>query len=272
MAKVNSAISTAVSTARSLPAIPYPVRESARAKRVSIKVFPEGRVEIVVPVGFDRQQLAALVQSREAWIRKTLSSLVQTQQALPGALTEPRPEQISLRAIGEDWAVSYDRTAYRQALCREIAPQHLCLSQSDESIALEQGLLRQWLDRKAKYHLPNWLRQVSHEVALPCRRISIRWQKTLWASCSHKHNISLNAKLLFLPPPIVRYVFIHELCHTVHLNHSARFWALVHTKDPDYKQHDRALKNAWQLIPSWVDATSNHPEMASQMATTPEFP
>ncbi|NJR40930.1 MAG: M48 family metallopeptidase [Leptolyngbyaceae cyanobacterium CSU_1_4] len=94
--------------------------------------------------------------------------------------------------------------------------------------------LQYWLKRKAEAHLSPWLRLISQEINLPCHQISVRGQKTLWASCSSKKNISLNFKLLFLPPHLVRYVLIHELCHTIHLDHSQKFWALVEHKEPNY--------------------------------------
>jgi YgjP-like, metallopeptidase domain len=52
----------------------------------------------------------------------------------------------------------------------------------------------------------------------------VKSQRTRWASCSAKKNLSLNTKLLFLSPDLVRYVLIHELCHTVYMDHSKEFW------------------------------------------------
>jgi predicted metal-dependent hydrolase len=83
---------------------------------------------------------------------------------------------------------------------------------------------------------------------------SIRGQKTRWGSCSSRQTISVNCKLLFLPSELVRYVLIHELCHTVHLNHSAAFWALVAQKEPDYQQLDAGLRDARYHVPLWLEA------------------
>ncbi|NJR66755.1 MAG: M48 family metallopeptidase, partial [Leptolyngbyaceae cyanobacterium CRU_2_3] len=102
-----------------------------------------------------------------------------------------------------------------------------------------------------------WLRQVSREVELPCNKIAVRGQKTIWASCSSKKNISLNYKLMFLPPELVRYVFIHELCHTAHLNHSENFWAFVEEKAPDYQLYDTELNKAWCYIPPWIERSDD---------------
>ncbi len=68
-----------------------------------------------------------------------------------------------------------------------------------------------------------------------------------------KGTISINARLLFLPSPVVDYVLLHELSHTVELNHSARFWALVEAHDPSYLHIKKELRRAGASLPAWLD-------------------
>jgi predicted metal-dependent hydrolase len=106
-----------------------------------------------------------------------------------------------------------------------------------------------------------WLKRVSNETGLSYSSVAIRQQKTRWGSCSSRRLISLNARLLFLPADLVTYVLVHELCHTKHLNHSSRFWRLLESYLPDYRQLDRQLRMGDRYMPGWLVA-SCAPELA----------
>lgn len=235
----------------------YRIRESARAKHVSIKISHLGDVEVVVPPGFDRRQVPDIIRKRQDWIAKTMQRIVAERQAVtptaPDAATEQFPETLNLQALPECWRIQYKPATTSHIVLTTTTSRRLTLRGAVDHPQLCQRALQQWLKRKAELHLIPWLRQVSQEVALPFDQVSVRGQKTLWASCSAKTNISLNYKLLFLPPLLVRYVFVHELCHTVHLNHSRKFWALVDEKEPNYQQLDADLNKAWIYIPAWVE-------------------
>ena len=73
-------------------------------------------------------------------------------------------------------------------------------------------------------------------------RISVRQQKTRWGSCSVRGNLNFNWKLALMPEEILDYVVVHELAHRVEMNHSPRFWAVVETVLPDWRERRRWLK------------------------------
>ena len=80
---------------------------------------------------------------------------------------------------------------------------------------------------KAKQHLPQRVAQMASQLGLRYGRVTIRAARSKWGSCSAENNISLSLYLMMLPSHLQDYVIVHELCHTVHHNHSAKFHALV---------------------------------------------
>ncbi|WOB45522.1 M48 family metallopeptidase [Thermoleptolyngbya oregonensis NK1-22] len=240
----------------------YRIRVSKRAKNINIHVSHWGDVEIVIPPSVDPRQVPEIVERRREWIVRTRQRFLDRQETMPLDVVQPLPEEIQLRSLPETWTVIYAPAPGTQLTATTRSPHQLHVHGPTENLESCQSLLRRWLNRKATYHFLPWLRQVSREIDLPYASASVRQQKTRWASCSSKRTISLNAKLLFLPAPLVRYVFIHELCHTVHMNHSAQFWALVGKKEPDYERLDQELQKAWCYVPAWVERS--RPTSATQ--------
>jgi len=83
------------------------------------------------------------------------------------------------------------------------------------------------LRRRAKELLPAALEAASRRTGLRYNRLTVRDTRSRWGSCSAENNISLSIYLTELPEHLVDYIAVHELCHTVHRNHSAAFHALV---------------------------------------------
>ena len=134
----------------------------------------------------------------------------------------------------------------------ELTPQTLqIIGPSGEPRAIAQAI-RRWLLELAASELDAQLRTVAEQFGFQFARTQIRRQRTRWGSCSARGTISLNVCLLFLEPTVVRYLMIHELCHTRQMNHSPRFWALVEACEPDYLRLDRALTHSWQQVPWWM--------------------
>lgn len=77
---------------------------------------------------------------------------------------------------------------------------------------------------------------------LQARSVSFKSYKSRWGCCDGKNNIIFNYKLFMLPISCWYYVIIHELCHTVHHNHSKDFWTLVSKFCKDYKKEIKILK------------------------------
>lgn len=83
------------------------------------------------------------------------------------------------------------------------------------------------LRRAAKADLPPRAEAIARRLGFRYGKIAIRAARTKWASCSASNNLSLSLFMMLLPEHLRDFVIVHELCHTVHHNHSAEFHALV---------------------------------------------
>lgn len=77
---------------------------------------------------------------------------------------------------------------------------------------------------QAARELPARLLELAAAHGCRVTGVSIRDQRSRWGSCSPSGRISLNWRLVQVPPTVRDYVLLHELTHLAEPNHSRRFW------------------------------------------------
>jgi predicted metal-dependent hydrolase len=234
------------------PPFPYSIRESSRARYLRFRVTLDKGLEVVVPRGYDRRRIPDLLQTNRAWVDHALRRVHEARSKQTALAARTVPTQIALPSVGRVWNIELVSTKSRSLSIVEVTPDRLQLRGDVANIDLCDKALQRWLLRQAHEILTPLLAEVSHETGIPYARLALRKQKTRWGSCSSIGTISLNIKLLFVDPDLVRYILIHELCHVRHMNHSKRFWKLVSTYYAPYKEAHRRLKDAWRKMPRWV--------------------
>lgn len=230
----------------------YRLRISPRARDVSLRVTAERGLEVVVPDGYDPAIVPHVLAHMHDWIGRALARAEANRRRMPPAPPWRLPTEITLPAIGKAWQLVARESERRSVSIREHNGKHLMICGQLHNSRACGAALGRWLVRRARRDLVPQLLALSDTLGLRYRRTSIRLQRARWGSCSDRKVISLNAKLLLLPAPLVRSVLIHELCHLAEMNHSARFWAHVERHDPDFRTHRKALREAWRTVPAWA--------------------
>jgi predicted metal-dependent hydrolase len=221
---------------------PFAVRVSPRARRLTARVHVGGRVEIVVPVGVSAKAVRDFVQRFTPWIDRKVAAM----QCYSKAETLV-PQAIDFSFTAERFEVHWNTAA------KPSVKQHdgrLVVHAPDDGSVRQ--LLQGWLKHAAGERLAPRLKRLANELNYSVSHVAIRCQRTRWGSCSTRGTVSLNCSLVFLRPEVVRYLFVHELAHTKHMNHSPHFWRLVERLEPDYRRLDRELLAGWQTVPAWV--------------------
>jgi len=227
----------------------FHIRRSLRAKRLRISINLLGQIEVIAPKNVYARDIDHFIQSHREWIRRKKHQ-VDSMRSME--LNTSMPTLINLPAIKEQWHVTYTVGLLNLKTGKEHVTKNNSLHLSINHDSQSSDLLKKWLNKKAKSALLPWLEKVSNETGLPYSQASIRGQKTRWGSCSADKNISLNRCMLFLQPEQVRYLMIHELCHTLEMNHSSRFWKLVSRYVPDYQHQEARVNECCYRLPRWV--------------------
>lgn len=203
---------------------------------------------MVVPKRTRPDEVAAFVSENRDWISRALESFADEIPAEGYRL----PSEVELLSVQKQAVVTYrpkrnaDSVRHRElggtlVLTGDVANEQKCVL-----------ALRRWLTKVARREFEPRMRRLSDEFSLPFDRLQIRAQRTCWGSHSSSGTISLNLSLLFLEPPVVRYLMVHELCHGRHMDHSEAFWALVARFEPNYRRLDRRLAESWRRVPAWL--------------------
>ena len=172
-----------------------------------------------------------IVRSR----RKSLGLEVKTD----GEVKARVPERISDRAIlrflqeHEDW----------------IRKKTALIGKAEEArgAVLRPGELSAEARREFSGRLNARVKEYAACMGVTYGRVSLRFQKTRWGSCSSSGNLNFNYALALVPEKLADYVIVHELAHRRHMNHSADFWAEVERYFPEYKECRRELRR-YQIL------------------------
>jgi predicted metal-dependent hydrolase len=212
--------------------IEYRIRRSDRARRVRVSVDAD-RVEVVLPRRAAQSEAAAAVRELEPWIRRRLREVAHAREAVAA-----RGDAVPY--LGEMLEVRSEpgRTRVHRRGAVLWAP-----AGAGRTAALER-----WYRRAAHAEVADRLDRACAMAGLSYSRLTIRGQRTRWASCSRSGTMSFNWRLLLAPEEVLDYVVWHEVCHLEVMDHSPRFWALLARWCPGYRAHSRWLRRHGQTL------------------------
>ena len=221
--------------------IPCVIRTSERARRMRMTLSPEGGLTVTVPLGVSQDAALDFIRTSLPWIERTLFKLSLRQRRREPEGPRVFPPELFFPLTGERFVVRYEWRDVCWTGAKEETGELLVSGRVLDPDAVHEALYG-YLLRKADTVLTPQLRSLADEYGFRVGKISFRIQRGRWGSCARARDISLNAQLLFLTPEEVRYVLIHELCHTREMNHSARFWREVARICPDHVRIRKQIK------------------------------
>lgn len=191
-------------------------------KTMSLSISRAGEVVVRAPFRVPESEIGKFVLRHEGWLKKHLAENRTAPDFSDGC---------EIPIAGKVYTICEGQRA-------RIAKTEVSLPKEGREEALK-NLLR----RIARMRMKGFLDRICSEQPLSYSKLAITSARGRWGSCSGKSHISFSFRTAFLPDGLCEYLAVHELCHTLHMNHSAAFWREVEKILPDYKERRRALKS-----------------------------
>ncbi len=237
----------------------YTLHRVAGRKHVHLVVDEDARLQVRAPWRFSRESAAEVVIENLLWVRDALEwalhNRVERAPLVSGTRLPLLDEELRLElrlAAQMDLLARVDPRGVGSRIQGALGTREgsvkrrgsvLQVVSSSLTQTAPRALVEAWYRHEAKRCLPVRLAPYARRLGVAPKRISIRAQRTRWGSCSSHGTICLNWRLLLLPSELCDYILVHELCHLRHLDHSAKFWALVESVVPDYAQREQRLES-----------------------------
>lgn len=208
-------------------ALPIAVRRLAHARRLTLRLAPDGNeVRVSMPRWGRTEEALAFARSRADWLARQLD-------AQPAALVVGHGAVLRFR--GEAAPIAHDPAAPRKV---RFDGTSLLVGGPADSLAPR---LRRWLEGEARGLMTADLAHYCQAIRREPPRLSLSNARRRWGSCGPDGSIRLNWRLIMAPDPVRRSVVAHEVAHLVHFDHSPRFHALL----GDLFEGDIAAANSW---------------------------
>lgn len=210
------------------------ITRNPRARRIILRARPDA-IYITLPTRATKEDLAKAIERYGAKLAAQKAEL-QTPAITAG-----------FRIDGELFSFGIEEHAQNRFVMRHKGREATLLCPAGAELATRREwlkkVIKEAMRRRAQETLPQRLHELATKHSLQYGKVSIRDSHTRWGSCSSRGDISLSIYLMTLPAELIDYVLLHELCHTLEMNHSDRFWHKLDTlTGGDSKQLRLALR------------------------------
>ena len=213
--------------------VPLKFNKHGSAKRYILRIHHDGYVQVTIPPRGNRRDATAFVEKNRQWLEKQWITREQTLQEKQKANQE-RP------------TIHYRGNLEPVLVISADGETHVSFADQCRPIDLQRMNVKQWLEHwlrfQASTELPDRVEYFAREHDFQFNHVTIRDQRTRWGSCSSNRTISLNWRLIQIPPEHCDYIILHELNHLKHMNHSIHFWKSLEVLCPTFRESEAWLK------------------------------
>jgi len=195
---------------------------NSRARKYRLKIS-DGKIIATLPLFGKLSDLLGLIEKNRKALKEALETIPRRPQLNEDTnlQTATFRVQITCQNISERFLMQLQND-----ILQIVCPQGTDFS--DEKV---QTLLRRMLStalrHEAKRLLPERVKYWADKYGFTYSQVKITNSRTRWGSCNQEKGLCLSLNLMLLPWYLIDYVLLHELCHTIEMNHSEQFWVLM---------------------------------------------
>ncbi len=209
----------------------------SKRKSIQLSINQLGLVTVRAPLKLNIQHIQNFVDSKQEWV------IAQQQKIfIKNFANKNIVGYTHMLLWGREYPICFDDTAKTHQIIGE-----RCVIPAKYRTNFMRKLVL-WYRYLSLEHLFSKLNTYSKIMNLYPLDYKLTNAKTCWGTCNSKKIISLNWRLIMVPEPAIDYVIVHELSHLLQMNHSKKFWAIVESILPDYKQRKNILKQYDYLL------------------------
>ena len=205
----------------------------SKRKTIAVSITKDAQVEVRAPLRASVSFIERILTEKEPWIQEHLE---QRKRELLKRAEFSVGDGDTLRYLGREYPV-YLSSEHKSPFFdgkRFLLPQKDFSENKPQIMGLYKSLAKSCIVEKVKLY--------SKIVGVTPSAVKVGSANTRWGSCSGKNSLNFTWKLILAPEAAVDYVIVHELCHILQHNHSARFWREVERVLPDYKEREKLLR------------------------------
>lgn len=202
-------------------------------KTLSLSILKDGQIVIKAPLKMSDENIEKFVYEKQHWIRQKLAYIEQNKEKYDGVMHLKK-----FLLFGNEYALKLANIKKIETSNNDLS----ILIPKDTPNEKIQSKLKTWFKKIAKNTLENRLNYICSLVKLKPTSFRISDSKGRWGACNSKGTISFNYRVIMLPPSVIDYVIVHELCHLVEMNHSKKFWNLVYSFLPNTDVQKQKIK------------------------------
>lgn len=191
-------------------------------KHARLRVSEDLRIRMIIPYEFTNEDIESLIKKKQSWIDKNLNFF--------NGMTKINLQRNQILLFGNRYSYFYDSTYEHKVIIND---EHYSIKSKKNLLDIE--VQQKWYKDLAKKYFVKRTEELASKLNFEYNKIYIRNQRKKWGNCSSQKNISLNWRLIKAPHFVIDYLIIHELHHTIVMNHSIRFWTMLKSHYPDYK-------------------------------------